>query len=246
MHMYIRLLFIRQTGFVKFACVIVNPSERIHWKNPEYYLSSVFPPPWSLLLGFFPLQFYVFPGFFTFDNLKCLWHFSWCNVKCHFIICKWSFLGFEPDVNLLGITVKSCPSLYLQFILSSCKCLTEQLCAVLFSKMSISYSISVSLSRVHNLNLEWFTLPGSSSMLSYERKNSNRLRDQLFNPSFLCREYSTGSTSGMEQTRLLLYFITYAIEKFQKEIAFTLGSFSHLQHQKSIFKILQAAGFSGI
>lgn len=48
------------------------------------------------------------------------------------------------------------------------------------------------------------------------------LGDQLFNPSFLCREYSTGSTSGMEQTRLLLYFITYAIEKFQQEIAFIL------------------------
>jgi len=44
------------------------------------------------------------------------------------------------------------------------------------------------------------------------------LGDQLFNASFLCREYSTLSTSAMEHTCLLLHFITYAIEKFQQKI----------------------------
>ena len=38
------------------------------------------------------------------------------------------------------------------------------------------------------------------------------LGDQLFNASFLCREYSTLSTSEMEHTCLLLYFITYAMK----------------------------------
>lgn len=54
------------------------------------------------------------------------------------------------------------------------------------------------------------------------RKSSNRLRGPALYSLFLCREYSAGSTSGMEQTRLLLYFITYAIEKVPTKIAFIL------------------------